>query len=89
LKGVRINDVNGNIVLCTANKLLVYTINGRLLAERQIDMPYGQAITSCAVYQGQHGEWLPRDLIFTGHSRGTIAVSKPTSGTYFLWSEEL
>lgn len=71
---MRINNINGNIVLCTTKKMFLFTLNGRLLAEGVLSDGNDHLVTSCEVYLGSHGEWLPYDLIFTGHTRGLVKV---------------
>jgi len=71
---MRINDINGNIVLCSNKNMFVYTLNGRHLAEGVLSENDNHLVTSCELYQGVHGDWSPYDLIFTGHARGLVKV---------------
>ena len=70
----KINNVTGSIVLCIGRRILLYTLNGKLL----LDQPAGDAdedhIASCAWYEGVGNEWLERELLFTGHKWGIVKV---------------
>lgn len=72
-----INDVTGNVVVCYGSWVSIYTLNGDLLV-RQDTSDRGPSnedtIHSVACYEGAGTEWLERDLLFTGHKRGTVKV---------------
>ena len=69
-----VNDVTGNIVLCHGAQISVYSINGELLLQQDAGDRSGEAIVSCACYEGAGNEWLERDILFTGHKRGVVRV---------------
>ena len=69
-----VNDVTGNIVLCHGAQISVYSINGELLLLQDAGDRSGEAIVSCACYEGAGNEWLERDILFTGHKRGVVRV---------------
>ncbi|KAI9880187.1 MAG: hypothetical protein M1823_006756, partial [Watsoniomyces obsoletus] len=68
------NDVTGNIILCHGGEISIYTINGGLLLRQESGDRYGEAILSCACYEGAGNEWLERDILFTGHRKGIVRV---------------
>lgn len=69
-----INDVTGNILLCHGARMSLYSINGELLLQQDAGDRSGEAIVSCACYEGANHEWLERDILFTGHKRGVVRV---------------
>lgn len=72
----RINDVSGEIMLCSGPNVLLFTLNGELLLEQNVCGGEGQDdyVHSCAFYEGQGNEWLENFLVFTGHKRGRVNV---------------
>jgi beige protein homolog 1 len=70
----RINDVNGNIVLCHGSRIVMYTLNGDLLLNQAAGDHSEDSILSCAFYEGAGNEWLERDIFFTGHKHGIVKV---------------
>lgn len=70
----RINDVNGNIVLCLGSRIVMYTLNGDLLLDQAAGDTPEDLILSCAFYEGAGNEWLERDIFFTGHKHGVVKV---------------
>lgn len=72
----RINDVSGEIMLCSGPNVLLFTLNGELLLEQNVCGGEGQDdyVHSCGFYEGQGSEWLENFLIFTGHRRGRVNV---------------
>lgn len=70
----RINDVNGNIVLCHASRIRMYTLNGDLLLDQAAGNSAEDVILSCAFYEGAGNEWLEREIFFTGHKQGVVKV---------------
>lgn len=70
----RINDVNGNIVLCQGSRIVMYTLNGDLLLDQAAGDTPEDLILSCAFYEGAGNEWLERDIFFTGHKHGVVKV---------------
>lgn len=63
----QINDVTGDIMLCSQTEMLLYTLNGQLLIRQDVRHTGCDAILSCAFYEGAGFEWLERQLVFTGH----------------------
>lgn len=70
----KINDVNGNIVLCHASRVVMYTLNGELLLDQAASESSDDSILSCAFYEGAGNEWLEREIFFTGHQQGVVKV---------------
>lgn len=72
----RINDVSGEIMLCSGPNVLLFTLNGELLLEQNVCGGEGQDdyVHSCAFYEGHGNEWLQNFLVFTGHKRGRVNV---------------
>ncbi|KAI1122412.1 beige/BEACH domain-containing protein [Nemania abortiva] len=71
-----INDVSGEIMLCSGPKVALYTINGELLVEQNVCIEHDDYVYSCAFYEGSGNEWLESYLIFTGHRRGRVNIWK-------------
>ncbi|KAK7551537.1 hypothetical protein IWX49DRAFT_286142 [Phyllosticta citricarpa] len=84
----RINNVNGHIALCAGSKVLLYTLNGRLLLEQDVcDTADAEDIVhACAFYEGVGNEWLERELLFTGHRRGVVNIWAVAYDADGLWS---
>ena len=82
-KCARINDVNGDIVLCHRQSVVMYTLNGQHILTQQVcgtnddDDDKDDCISSCAFYEGVGNEWLERELLFTGLKRGVVNVIRP------------
>lgn len=70
----RINDISGEILLCSGPNVLLYTLNGTLLLEQNVCFDQDDYIHSCAFYEGAGNEWLDNYLVFTGHKRGRVNV---------------
>ncbi|PSR76926.1 beige/BEACH domain-containing protein [Coniella lustricola] len=72
----RINDISGEIMLCSGPNVLLFTLNGELLLEQNVCGGEGQDdyVHSCAFYEGIGNEWLENFLLFTGHRRGRVKV---------------
>ncbi|KJZ75824.1 hypothetical protein HIM_04648 [Hirsutella minnesotensis 3608] len=70
----RINDVTGEILLCSGPNVLLYTINGSLILDQNVCSDRDDYVHSCAFYEGAGNEWLENHLIFTGHSRGRVNI---------------
>ena len=73
----RINNVTGQIVLCSTQWIFVYSLNGRLLLQQNIcgSTDSDDIVYCCAFYEGVGNEWLEKNLLFTGHRRGIVNVS--------------
>ncbi|KAM0187699.1 hypothetical protein ACHAPI_011019 [Fusarium lateritium] len=74
VESARINDISGEILLCSGPNVLLYTLNGTLLLEQNVCFEQDDYIHSCAFYEGAGNEWLDNYLIFTGHKRGRVNV---------------
>ncbi|KAI1460228.1 beach-domain-containing protein [Annulohypoxylon moriforme] len=72
----RINDVSGEIMLCSGPNVVLYTINGDLLLDQSVCTEHDDYIYSCAFYEGSGNEWLENFLVFTGHRRGKVNIWK-------------
>ena len=80
----RINDVNGDIVLCHGSRIIMYTLNGELLLDQAAGDSTEDSILSCAFYEGAGNEWLEREIFFTGHKYGVVKVwNKVIRGGHF------
>ncbi|KPM35037.1 Beige 1 [Neonectria ditissima] len=84
----RINDISGEILLCSGPNVLLYTLNGTLLLDQNVCFEQDDYIHSCAFYEGAGNEWLENYLIFTGHRRGRVNVWR-RSITGGRWTMEL
>lgn len=73
----RINDVTGVIMLCRGPEVSLWTLNGDLILEQNIQVEGDDLISSCAFYEGSGNEYLERNLVFTGHRKGLVNVSLP------------
>ncbi|CRK21954.1 hypothetical protein BN1708_003535 [Verticillium longisporum] len=69
-----INDVSGEIMLCSGPNVVLYTINGSLILDQNVCMEPDDFVHACAFYEGTASEWLENSLIFTGHRRGRVNV---------------
>ncbi|KAF1816742.1 beach-domain-containing protein [Eremomyces bilateralis CBS 781.70] len=87
----RINNVSGDIVLCSGSHLLLYTLNGKLLLDQDLcdTEEIDDVVSTCAFYEGVGNEWLVRELMFTGHKRGVVKVWQKAIDTYGKWGLEL
>ncbi|KAG0249421.1 hypothetical protein BG011_009323 [Mortierella polycephala] len=70
---VAINDATGDIATCSGPVLRLWTVNGDLIMQRYTTQ-IGDPILDCVFYAGRTGEWVPKEIIFTSHRRGTIKV---------------
>ncbi|KAK5656205.1 hypothetical protein OQA88_4966 [Cercophora sp. LCS_1] len=82
-----INDVTGDIMLCSGPNVLLYTLNGELVVDQNVCGAEGHDdfVHSCAVYEGSGNEWLENSLVFTGHKRGRVNVWRKTVGRNGKW----
>ncbi|KAI1261691.1 beige/BEACH domain-containing protein [Xylariaceae sp. FL1019] len=71
-----INDVSGEILLCSGSNVVLYTINGDLLLDQNVCLEQDDFVHSCAFYEGSGNEWLENHLVFTGHKRGRVNIWK-------------
>ncbi|KAM7209628.1 beige protein 1 [Naviculisporaceae sp. PSN 640] len=83
----RINDVTGEIMLCSGPNVLLYTLNGDLIVDQNVCAAegYDDFVHSCAFYEGSGNEWLENSLIFTGHKRGRVNVWRKVVGKNGRW----
>ncbi|KAI0837982.1 beach-domain-containing protein [Hypoxylon sp. FL0890] len=72
----RINDVSGEIMLCSGPNVALYTINGDLMLDQNVCTEHDDYVYSCSFYEGSGNEWLENYLIFTGHRRGRVNIWK-------------
>lgn len=70
----QINDVSGEIMLCSGPNVLLYTLNGTLILEQNVCLERDDFVHSCAFYEGAANEWLENYLVFTGHGKGRVNV---------------
>jgi WD40 repeat protein len=79
IQAARINNVTGHIVLAISSKIVVTSLNGETLLEKDVcegeeDAELGVGVSALAVYEGVGNEWCERELLFTGHRRGVVKV---------------
>jgi len=76
VQAARINNVTGHIVLAAGRRLVVTTLNGRILLDEDIcdSEEDAEGVISVAAFEGVGSEWCERDLIFTGHRRGVVKI---------------
>ncbi|KAI1190749.1 beige/BEACH domain-containing protein [Nemania serpens] len=70
------NNVSGEIMLCSGPNVALFTINGELLLDQNVCIEHDDYVHSCAFYEGSGSEWLESFLIFTGHRRGRVNIWK-------------
>jgi len=85
----QINDVSGEILLCTGSNVTLYTLNGDLLLEQNVCSEHDDYVHSCAFYEGSGNEWLQNFLVFTGHKRGRAKIWKRVITKTGKWALEL
>ncbi|RWA05054.1 hypothetical protein EKO27_g10050 [Xylaria grammica] len=71
-----INDISGEIMLCSGPNVALYTINGELILDQNVCTEHDDYVYSCAFYEGSGNEWLESYLVFTGHRRGRVNIWK-------------
>ncbi|KAI0101319.1 beige/BEACH domain-containing protein [Nemania sp. FL0031] len=76
VESASINNVSGEIMLCSGPNVALYTINGELLLDQNVCIEHDDYVHSCAFYEGSGNEWLESYLIFTGHRRGRVNIWK-------------
>ncbi|KAK7985187.1 hypothetical protein PG988_002809 [Apiospora saccharicola] len=74
----RINDISGEIMLCSGPNVALYTVNGELLLDQNVCEEHDDFVQSCAFYEGSGSEWLESFLVFTGHKRGRVKIWQRT-----------
>ncbi|KAH8838367.1 hypothetical protein MCOR27_009468 [Pyricularia oryzae] len=90
----RVNDVSGEIMLCSGTNVMLFSVNGDLLVDQNVcgtntSNSRDDYVHSCAFYEGSGGnEWLENQLVFTGHRRGKVniwrRVVSPKTGKWEL-----
>ncbi|KAI1328678.1 beige/BEACH domain-containing protein [Xylariaceae sp. FL0255] len=73
-----INDVSGEIMLCSGPNVTLYTLNGDLILDQNVCAEHDDFVHSCAFYEGSGNEWLESFLVFTGHRKGRVNIWKRT-----------
>ncbi|KHO01341.1 beige/BEACH domain protein [Metarhizium album ARSEF 1941] len=68
------NNVSGEVLLCSGPNVLLYTLNGTLILDQNVCGEQDDYVHSCAFYEGAGDEWLENCIIFTGHSQGKVNV---------------
>ncbi|EFY94276.2 beige/BEACH domain protein [Metarhizium robertsii ARSEF 23] len=68
------NNVSGEVLLCSGPNVLLYTLNGTLILDQNVCGEQDDYVHSCAFYEGAGDEWLENCIIFTGHSKGRVNV---------------
>ncbi|KAI4593457.1 hypothetical protein KJ359_009347 [Pestalotiopsis sp. 9143b] len=73
-----INDVSGEIMICSGPNVTLYTLNGELLLDQNVCAPgeHDDFVHSCSFYEGSGSEWLENFILFTGHRRGKVNIWK-------------
>lgn len=62
----------------------MYTLNGEVLVDQPVCDTSDDRVLSCVFYEGVQNEWLERELVLTGHSRGVVNIwSKNIRGGQF------
>jgi beige protein homolog 1 len=74
VEDAKINNVTGEILLCSGPNVLLYTLNGALILDMNVCADREDYVHSCAFYEGAGNEWLEDQLIFTGHRKGRVNV---------------
>ncbi|KAG6147981.1 hypothetical protein E4U46_003124 [Claviceps purpurea] len=69
-----INNVSGEVLLCSGPNVLLYSLNGALILDQNVCAEQEDYVQSCAFYEGANSEWLENCLIFTGHSKGRVNI---------------
>lgn len=52
----------------------MYTLNGDVLVDQPVCDSVDDRVLSCVFYEGVQNEWLERELVLTGHSRGVVNI---------------
>jgi len=86
-----INDVTGEIMLCSGPNVILFTLNGTLLLDQNVCIDNDDEdnwVHSCAFYEGAGNEWLESFLVFTGHRRGRAIAWRRTVSAAGKWTLE-
>lgn len=52
----------------------MYTLNGDVLVDQPVCESPDDHVLSCVFYEGVQNEWLERELVLTGHTRGVVNI---------------
>ncbi|KAI6781909.1 Beige protein-like protein [Emericellopsis cladophorae] len=74
VEDAKINNVTGEIMLCSGPNVLLYTLNGSLILDMNVCTDPEDYVHSCAFYEGAGNEWLEDQLVFTGHRKGRVNI---------------
>lgn len=66
--------MTGDIIVCRGNRITMYTLNGDVLVDQPVCESIEDQVLSCVFYEGVQNEWLERELVLTGHSRGVVNI---------------
>ncbi|KAI0402483.1 beige/BEACH domain-containing protein [Xylaria palmicola] len=71
-----INNISGEIMLCSGANVALYTLNGELILDQNVCVEHDDYVHTCAFYEGSGNEWIESFLVFTGHRRGRANIWK-------------
>ncbi|CAI6309176.1 unnamed protein product [Periconia digitata] len=75
VQGARINNVTGHIVLSCGPRLIITSLNGEMLLNKDVcEGDDDGDVSAVAIYEGVGNEWCERELILTGHRRGVVKI---------------
>ncbi len=85
-----INDISGEIMLCSGPNVVLYTLNGDLILDQNVcgNEVHDDYVQSCAFYEGANNEWLENYLVFTGHRKGRVHVWRKVVAKNGRWTLE-
>ena len=63
-------------MLSRGSDVSIWTLNGDLILEQNVHVEGDDTISACAFYEGTGNEYLERNLLFTGHKKGVVNVSR-------------
>lgn len=72
---VAISDVTGDIVTSTGTKVMLWTINGEKILEKNVFAESEEKVVTMGFYEGSHDEWMEQTYLFTGHRSNLVIVS--------------
>ena len=87
IQAAKVSNATGHILMCQGPNILLYTLNGHLLVRQKVCDSANDQLMSCTFYEGAGNEWVERELILTGHTRGIANVWTLTTlldGTWYL-----
>lgn len=61
-------------MVCRGTRLTLYTLNGVVLVDQPVSESGDDHVLSCVFYEGVQNEWLERELVLTGHTRGVVNI---------------